>query len=240
MKKIYHRKAIMNYKKLLSLLALINVAEICCAQIEWDVRAGLNYSNISAKDQDGRKASTSSVPGIYLGLGAAIHFSEEFTLSPALVYAKRGFKQKGSSHIGWGDDFEAKVSYIELPVDFLYSPKIGPGMLLLAVGPYVGYGAGGRWTTSGTVLIGDVVIEGKGDIAFQNDASHSADMNTHVFAKPWDYGAHFKIGYALFNQYSVSFDMQQGIADLQPRWADYRPESTVRNRSFGVSVGYRF
>lgn len=226
-------------KKSLSLLALMAIAGSCFAQLKWDIKAGLNYSNVTAKDRDGNKANTSSVPGIYLGLGASILLSDQFALQPTLVYARRGFKQTESSHIGWGNNFEAKVSYIELPIDFLYSPKIGPGSLLLAAGPYVGYGTGGKWTTSGTVLIGDIMIDGKGDIAFQNDSSHG-DMNTYVYAKPWDYGAHFKIGYSLFKQYSLSFDMQQGIADLQPNWADYKPESSVRNRSFGVSLGYRF
>lgn len=226
-------------KKSLSLLTLTAIVGSCFAQLKWDIKAGLNYSNVTAKDRDGNKANTSSVPGIYLGLGTSIHLSHQFALQPTLVYARRGFKQTESSHIGWGNNFEAKVAYIELPIDLLYSPKIGPGSLLLAAGPYVGYGTGGKWTTSGTVLIGDIMIDGKGDIAFQNDSSYG-DMNTYVYAKPWDYGAHFKIGYSLFNQYSLSFDMQQGIADLQPNWADYKPENSVRNRSFGVSLGYRF
>ncbi|GAA4792727.1 hypothetical protein GCM10023231_21130 [Olivibacter ginsenosidimutans] len=230
----------MDMNKFLSQLALIMIISAnSFAQVKWNVNAGLNYANVTAKDQHGNKANTSSVPGIYFGLGAGIHLSDQFALQPMLVYAKRGFQQKGSSHIGWGSDFEAKVSYLELPIDLLYSPRIGPGNLLLAAGPYLGYGTGGKWTTSGSVLIGDIMIDGKGDIAFQNDSSYG-DMNTYVYAKPWDYGAHFKIGYSLFNQYSLSLDIQQGVANLQPRWADYRPESSVRNRSFGIALGYRF
>lgn len=226
-------------KKLLVLLAVISITSSCFAQITWDIQAGLTYSNVTAKDRDGKRTNTSSVPGIYLGLGTAIPLSDQIALHPALVYAKRGFQQEESSHIGWGNDFEARVSYIELPVDLLYSPKIGPGNLLLAAGPYVGYGTGGEWTTSGPVLIGDIMIEGKGDIAFQNDRSYG-DMNTYVYAKPWDYGAHFRIGYALFGQYSLSVDMQYGIANLRPKWAEYEPDDMVRNRSIGVSLGYRF
>jgi len=229
----------MSTKKLLALFAFMLIGSSCFAQLKWNIEAGLNYSNIRAKDREGNKANTSSVPGIYLGLGVGIHLSDQFALQPTLVFAKRGFKQKEPSHIGWGNDFEAKVSYLELPVDLLYSLRIGPGNLLLAAGPYLGYGTGGKWTTSGTVLLGDIMIDGKGDIAFQNDSSYG-DMNTYVYAKPWDYGAHVKIGYLLFNQYSLSFDMQRGITDLQPNWSDYKPESSVRTRSFGVSLGYRF
>lgn len=230
----------MHNKKLLLLLVFMGMLCGCFAQIRWEIKAGLNYSNIAAKDQDGNKANTSFVPGIYLGLGAAIQLSNQFAIQPTLAYARRGLKQERQSHISWGDDFDARTSYIELPVDLLYSPKIGPGNLLLAAGPYIGYGTGGSWTTSGPVIIGDIEIVGEGDIAFQNDYSYAADMNTYVYAKPWDYGVHFKLGYVLFHQYSLAFEMQQGIADLQPEFGDYKPESTVRNKSFGVSLGYRF
>lgn len=230
----------MDIIKLASLFIFMTLGGSCLAQVRWNVKTGLNYSNIRAKDQDGAKVNTSAVPGIHLGLGAGLRLSGQFSLQPSLVYAKRGFEQQGSSHIGLGEDFEAHVSYLELPVDLLYSPKLGPGNLLLAASPYLGYGTGGKWKSSGTVLIGDIMIDGKGEVAFQNDNSYHKDMNTYVYAKPWDYGAYFKIGYSLFNQYAITFDIQQGIADLQPRWADYQPKSKVRNRSMGVSFAYSF
>ncbi|MBK1439829.1 PorT family protein [Parapedobacter sp. ISTM3] len=230
----------MNNKELFFLLALMGITTACFAQLRWEMKAGLSYSKVTGKDPDGNKANTYSVPGIYLGLGAALYLSDQFAIRPIFQYARRGFKQPEVSYLGWGSDFEARVSYIELPVDLLYSPRIGPGKLLVAAGPYVGYGTEGTWTTSGPVLLGDIMIDGKGDIAFQNDNSYAADMNTHVYAKPWDYGAHLQLGYAFFSQYALTFDMQLGIADLQPKWADFNPESTVKNRSFAVSLVYRF
>ncbi len=228
-------------KKLLCLVAFITSTTSCFSQLNWKVEAGLNYSNITAKDRDGNKANTSSVPGISIGLGADIFLSDQFSLQPSLVYARRGFKQNGSSsHIGWGKDFEAKGSYLELPVDLQYNPKLWQGRLLLAAGPYLGYGTSGKWKTDGSAAIGDILIGDHGDIDFQNDNSSVNNMNTYVYAKPWDYGLHVKIGYSLFEHYSFSFDIQRGLADLQPRWADYRPESTIRNKSFGLSLGYTF
>lgn len=230
----------MMIKKLLFLFLFLCISGICFAQIKWDIQAGLDYSNITAKDRDGNQAQTSAVSGIRLGLGANIPLFNRWAVHPALVYAKRGFQQDGApSHIGWGKDFKAVVSYIELPVDLLYLLKIGPGNLSLAAGPYIGYGTGGRWATEGSVLIGDIRIDSKGDVAFQNDNSYG-DMNTYAYAKPWDYGVHFEIGYILFDHYSLSLEMQQGIADLQPRFGDYKPKSSVRNKSWGISLGYWF
>lgn len=231
----------MQIKKLISLSAILAITCTCFGQMRWEVKAGLNYSNISAKDKDDVKANTNSVPGIYLGFGADIALSDLFFVQPSLIYARRGFRQSGSWSVGWGEDFEARVSYFELPVDFVFSPKIGPGNLILGAGPYLGYGTGGGWTTSGPVTVGDIVVEGKGDISFQNDNSISGKgTNAFTYAKPWDYGAHFKLGYALFNRYLLTFEAQYGVANLKPKWGDLKPEGSLKNKSFGVSLGYRF
>lgn len=121
----------------------------------------------------------------------------------------------------------------------MYSPEIGSGALLVAVGPYIGYGTGGTWTTKEDVVIGDIAIVGKGNISFQNDKSYAADLNTHVYAKPWDYGVHFRLGYSLFSRYPLMLELQQGMANMQPKWGDYKPKNTIRNRSFGVSLAYQ-
>lgn len=231
----------MQIKKLLSILVVLVITGTCFGQVRWAVKAGLNYSNISAEDKDEVKANTKSVPGIYLGLGADIAMANQFSLQPTLIYAKRGFKQSGPSNVGWGKDFEARVSYFELPIDFLYSPRIGPGNLLLGAGPYLGYGTGGSWTTSGPVIVGDIVYDAKGDISFQNDNSTRGEgTNSFTYAKPWDYGAHFKLGYALLDRYIVSFEAQYGVANLTPNWGDLKAQGSLRNKSFGISLGYRF
>ena len=210
------------------------------AQLKWTVKAGLNYSNVVARDDGGNKANTASVPGVFLGLGTAVPLTGVLSIQPALVYAKRGFKQPGASHIGWGTDFEAKVSYLELPVAVVYHPQIGNGKLLVAAGPYAGYGTGGTWKTRGPVTVGDIMFEGKGDIAFQNDMSaRGKGANSYTYARPWDYGLHFGLGYAFLGRYAASFEAQQGLADLQPHFGSYRPKSSVRNRSFALALSYR-
>ena len=226
-------------KKLLSVCLLAASSSPGWAQTQWSVKAGLQSSNITAIGRDKVEAQTAAVTGISLGLEAAIALSDHLALNPALVYARRGFKQDGSSSIGRGRDFNARSSYIELPVDVLFRPKIGPGRLLLGLGPYLGYGTGGRWSARGPVTIGDIRIDGKGPIAFQNDESVS-NMDTYIYARPWDYGAHFKIGYLLCDHYFLAFEIQSGIADLQPRFGDYRPEGSVRNKSMDISIGYTF
>gem|GEM_PF-3129367 len=32
-------------------------------------------------------------------------------------------------------------------------------------------------------------------------------------------------------QYTLSFGLQRGVADLESRWADYQPDRSLRNRA---------
>jgi len=228
-------------KKLLSFIFLSFLAGgTCMAQVKGDIRAGVNFSNVVAKDRDGKVADTESVPGLYVGLGVNVPVWRDFSVHPAFVYARRGFKQHGdASHIGWGKDFEARSSYLELPVDIVYSPKVGLGNLILGAGPYVGYGTGGKWKTEGPVLIGDIMMEGQGSLKFQNDLSYRGDQD-YAYAKPWDYGWHAKVGYALFGKYSVQLEMQRSIGNLDAKWGNSPPDGDIKNKSMGISVGYTF
>ncbi|MCO5240196.1 MAG: hypothetical protein M9904_09065 [Chitinophagaceae bacterium] len=87
-----------------------------------------------------------------------------FLIASMLVFhytfsqVERGFRVDGIFNVLWWEkDIKARASYIEMPVDLLYSPKAGSGNLLIAVGPYVGYGTGGKWKTGVQVVTGDIV-----------------------------------------------------------------------------------
>lgn len=230
----------MSYKKSFLCIAWVLMFHNAFSQIRWELKGGVQYSNIMAKDRDGNKAGTHSAAGLYLGLGAKIPVANHFLVHPSLVSARRGFNINGVSQVlWWGSDLKVRTSYIELPVDFLFTAKIGPGNLVAGAGPYAGYGVGGKWKTSEVVVIGDIVTSDKGEVNFQDDASYGGDRS-FVYARPWDYGVHLKAGYALFNRYAVSFEMQQGTANIEPRWGNYETGGTVKNKAWGLVLSYTF
>jgi hypothetical protein len=55
----------------------------------------------------------------------SVRLSDNFSLEPAFVFAKRGFERKDGSFIGWGKDFKANTSYIEMPIDVVFNATIG-------------------------------------------------------------------------------------------------------------------
>ncbi len=231
----------METKRTFSLFVLIFIFSYSNAQVKWNLIAGFTSSNIAAKDAQGYKINTTAVPGIYLGIGTTIPLIDNFSLEPSLIYANRGFKQDDIyDFFVVGKNFEAKVSYYELPVDIVYHPKIGPGNLLLAAGPYIGYGKGGVWETKGELLIGDILyMEKKGVVIFQKEDSRT-EYSKYLYGKPWDYGLHFKIGYSLFDHYTISLNLQRGLANLEPKFVNYTRNQSVKNNSIGINLMYSF
>jgi len=78
----------MNIKKTALLLCLSLGAYTGYAQTKWNVKAGVAFSNVDAKNKAGDKASTAAVAGLYLGLGPTLQLSEYFSLEPAFIFAR--------------------------------------------------------------------------------------------------------------------------------------------------------
>jgi len=230
----------MNYKTSVALIFLLLFALSLQAQVSWNIRAGMTYSNISY-ERDGNKANTESIPGVSLGLGVNLPIWGALSLEPGIQYVKRGFRAPGEGQIGWGTKFKARASYLELPIGAVYSPQVGPGKLHLAAGPYIGYGMGGKWDSDGMVIVGDIAFEGSGDLFFKNDGFEGGKRtNSYSYAKPWDYGLNLKAGYTFMKHYGLNLVFQQGLANLHQKFGDYKPDGSLRNKSFGIELNYNF
>lgn len=225
------------YAAALSLM-IISFTNSLQAQIKWGARAGVNFTALNATNEQEIELETEYVTRFSIGISAEIPVISDFYVQPSLLYSGKGYKADAGS-IGFSKGFNANVSYIELPLHILYKPKVGPGSLILGVGPYLAYGTGGKWKTDETVLIGDIMIDNTGDIKFKNDASTN-DYGTYIYGKPWDYGTSAIIGYDLFNTYTFQLNAEWGMANLEPKWGSYKPKGERKNKGFGISVGYKF
>jgi hypothetical protein len=219
------------------LIAAINTAN---AQTKVGVKAGMNFSSVMMKDENGNKINTQSVPGILLGLTVDIPITGDFYIQPAAQYSRKGYKQETGGFYGSASNFKVSASYIEVPVNLLYKPHLGSGNLLLGAGPYIAYGTGGNWKSDNDAAIGDIVVGKKGDVIFKNDAMDGGDINSYIYGKPLDYGLNFLAGYEFFNKLSVQFGAQLGLANLQPHIDGVTREGKLKNSGFGISLGYKF
>jgi hypothetical protein len=147
------------------------------------------------------------------------------------LFTTKGTKSK--------DDEDAKVnlSYIEVPINFLYKPELGMGKLLLGIGPYIAFGIGGK------------VSNGDGketDVEFTKEvsaANYSAATSQGLFPyfKRFDAGGNLLVGYEFSNKFSFQLNAQLGMTNINSEIKDVSSDNTkFKNTGFGLSVGYRF
>ncbi|RKR83996.1 outer membrane protein with beta-barrel domain [Mucilaginibacter gracilis] len=231
---------ITNLHLLILLLVLMAAVNLANAQTKVGIKAGVNFSNVMMKDENGNKINTQSVPGILLGLTVDIPIAGDVYIQPAAQYSRKGYKQENGGFYGSATNFKINASYIEVPINLLYKPRLGNGKLLFGAGPYIAYGTGGDWTSDNDAAIGDIVVGKKGDVIFKNNAMDGGDINSYLYGKPLDYGLNFLAGYEFFNKLSVQLGAQLGLANLQPHVDGVTREDKLKNSGFGISLGYKF
>ncbi|HEY8897324.1 MAG TPA: porin family protein [Niastella sp.] len=195
------------------------------------IRAGVNFQNINGKDIFDKKLDNKIKTGFNVGVNAEIPIASEFYLQPGVLFTTKGAKSK--------DDKDAKVnlSYIEVPINFLYKPELGMGKLLLGIGPYIAFGIGGKVSNA----------DGKEmDVEFTKEvsaANYSATTSQGLFPyfKRFDAGGNLLAGYEFSNNFSFQLNAQLGMTNINSEIKDVSSDNTkFKNTGFGLSVGYRF
>ena len=103
------------------------------------IRAGVNFQNLNGEIGDA-DLDLKMKTGFHIGVNAEIPVAPEFYLQPGLLFSTKGAKEK----LMIGDDVKFNISYLEVPINFVYKPTLGAGKLVLGVGPYVGFAVGGK------------------------------------------------------------------------------------------------
>lgn len=190
------------------------------------VNAGVNFYNITGKDQNGDKLDANIKTGFNAGVNAEIPVGIDFFIQPGVSFFLKGAKDI------YGTDSKATIDYIQIPVNFLYKPELGEGKLLLGFGPYVAFGAGGKVKFPG----------GTTDVKFKSDVTSAEFLSGEAaYIKRVDAGANLLFGYQFANNLSVQLDASLGMVDINPKIdGESYGKSSAKNTGFGVSLGYRF
>lgn len=194
------------------------------------VRAGANFTNMTGKDEDGEDLDDNKMKiGFSIGVNAEIPIAPEFYIQPGLLFSQKGYKWEVEDE----DDVKFSASWIEVPINFVYKPTLGTGKLILGVGPYVGFGIGGKIKQDGN----DEEI----DIKFKSDVKADDLDGETTYLKPLDFGGNLVAGYEFSNKFSFQLNAQLGMANLFPKFEGNKPdEEKIKNVGFGLSLGYRF
>lgn len=183
--------------------------------VTFGIRAGVNFQNLNGKNVLGDKLDNKLKTGFHVGANAEIPVATDFYLQPGVLFSTKGAKYDAV------DDSKVNLSYIEVPVNFIYKPVLGDGKLLLGFGPYAAF------AVSGNFKVGD----NKTDLNFGS--------NDDDDLKGFDAGANFLAGYEFSNKLSFQLNAGLGLLNIANR-TDGDTKSVTKNTGFGVSLGYRF
>jgi len=192
--------------------------------------AGANFQNLSGEDSEGKKLSNDMIVGFHAGLNYQIPIVPDFYIQPGVLFSTKGAKYSD-------ENFSAttSLSYIEVPIEFLYKGALGSGSIIIGLGPYFGYAIMGK-----TKFESDLLNEDS-DIEFTNTIE--ADAEPKVYLKAFDAGGNIFAGYEMQSGLFFRLNTQLGMLNLQPenkKLEDSEETGIIKNTGFGVSLGYRF
>lgn len=200
--------------KLFFLIFIFTLAGSTAFAQGFAILGGVNLQNLNGKDFSGNKLENDMLIGYHAGFNVQIPVAPEFYFQPGLLLNTKGAKISDTSY---------KLSYVELPLNFVYKPLVGNGYFMLGFGPYVAYGVGGN------------------EIEFKK-AIEVGDSDAIRYVKPFDAGANLFFGYEFPVGLFLQLNTQLGLLDINSD--DNRitvdNNSSLRNTGYGLSLGYRF
>ena len=189
---------------------LFSTAIFAQSATTFGIRAGVNFQNLNGKDASGDKQDGKLKTGFNAGVNAEIPVGIDFYVQPGLLFSTKGAKDE----VG---DGSTNLSYLELPVNFIYKPELGTGRMVLGFGPYAAYAVGAKHKDP------DV------DIEFGDQPGE---------LKHFDAGANLLAGYEFSNKLSFQLNAGLGLVNINNR-VDGDSKSSLKNTGFGLSLGYR-
>lgn len=130
------------------------------SQVSFNVKAGLNLSSYIGENSDHSEFK----PGARIGVGMEYQFNDMISLQPSLFFSQKGAKYSSGFDGNIIDaDADVKINqlYLELPVNVQFRFNIADNTnLVIATGPYLACGVGGKAKFDGDASVGGIHING--------------------------------------------------------------------------------
>ncbi|MRR22052.1 PorT family protein [bacterium] len=225
--------------KFLTISAMILFSTLALqAQIGFGILGGVNFQNINGKNSNGDKLENGLMTGFHAGVNVNIPMAPDFFFQPGLLFSVKGAKNEFyTPPLKASGDYTTttSLSYIEMPLNFLYRPQLGSGYLLLGFGPYIAYGITGKETTQ----LNSTSFERP--VKFESTVSDWIDLVSNAYYRPFDAGANILFGYELSMGAFIQMNAQLGLLNIKPEYEWVTDdESVYKNTGFSLSLGYRF
>ena len=187
------------------------------AQIKFGVKGGVNIANVNIDNPALEDVfDVENITGFQLGpVMEAIMPALGIGGDVGLLYSQRGFKLKNKID---GENANARVGYIDIPVNLKWKPGIGPLKLYLAAGPYISFKISQNIDLKELVEIDDVI-------------------KTNTFSA----GLNFGFGFEVFKHLQIGANYALGLTE------DYKNDQPVigdifkpKSSTWSVTAAYYF
>ncbi len=111
--------------------------------MRFGILGGVNFQNLNGDNSNGDKLENNMLIGFHAGVNVLIPIAPEFYFQPGLLFSTKGATNEDEV-LGTTFTTTTNLSYIELPLNFVYRGALGNGFVLVGFGPYAGYGVGGK------------------------------------------------------------------------------------------------
>jgi hypothetical protein len=208
------------------------------SKITFGIQGGVNMNNIVGTGfPNGDKLDNDFILGFHGGVNVDIPLFSSIYLEPGLQFITKGTKKKGTNYTE-----TYNISYVEMPLNFVFKPQAGKGHFLIGLGADVAYGISGKWKYDEA---GGTQNDVNGKIKFENSLSPSVLINptTDKYVKPFDAAVGLLVGYQLGNGLFFQINGQYGVMNSTPKLEINDPtivQGNAKNIGFGLSLGYRF
>lgn len=201
-------------KKTLLTLLLGLLTIVGYSQARFDIHGGMSMGNITNSEADLKVGYT-------LGVGMDYSFNDMWSFQSGLNFTSKGCKASEA-----GVDLKMNPVYLDIPLLAALKINITEGnRFLINLGPYVGFGLGGKMTVEqGGAEIGTKLFK-------KVDGAQEAVMNRCAV------GLQYGIGFELDNHYLINLTGQYGFTNMVKE--SFADESN-KNLAFLLTVGYRF
>ncbi|RWY57063.1 porin family protein [Mucilaginibacter gilvus] len=207
-------------KLLLSILFVAVVSMGAFAQIpKFGIKGGVNFANVTASSGS-VSASLGTLTTYSVGVFADLK-AGAISIQPGLFYTGKGFKAT-SDNSGDGSA-EYNLHYLQVPVNFVYHVPIVVGNIYLGAGPFAAIGISGK--AKGDDGNGTTISQ---DVTFGDGADEIKKM---------EYGLQGIAGLQLKGGFLVGLSYDLGLSNIGN---NLDGEGSIKNKVFGVSVGFTF
>ncbi len=204
-------------------------AQLTESHVKFGLLGGVNFQNWNGTDARGSMMDNKLITGYHIGCNLQVPLAPEFYFQPGLLFSTKGTKITNDSM-----NSKYKISYLELPLNFVYKSVLGKGFIMVGFGPYLGYGIKGKVTSTKNGMDATNAVKFKNSI-------ETTDPSNISYLKALDAGANIFAGYELKNGLFFQLNTQLGAVKINPvNHTISKDKTSLKNTGYGFSVGFRF